>query len=110
MQLKAFCYRNLRAIKVYQHQLCWGSRCPLSISPSISAETSAVSPEPSAIAIAFFGLVLVAIIAYAGWSANETATETERTLVENALNQSIARALNEQKISRLVGRSHRQNH
>ena len=49
------------------------------------------------IAIAFFGLVLVAIIAYAGWSANETATETERTLVENALNHRIARVLNEQK-------------
>ena len=49
------------------------------------------------IAIAFFGLVLVAIIAYAGWSANETATDTERTLVENALNHRIARVLNEQK-------------
>ena len=49
------------------------------------------------IAITFFGLALLAIIAYAGWSANETATERERTLVENALNESIARALNEQK-------------
>jgi diguanylate cyclase (GGDEF)-like protein len=49
------------------------------------------------VAIAFFGLLLLAIIAYAGWSANETATERERTLVENALNESIARALNEQK-------------
>ncbi|MGZ5917793.1 MAG: putative bifunctional diguanylate cyclase/phosphodiesterase, partial [Methyloceanibacter sp.] len=49
------------------------------------------------VAIAFFGVLLLAIIAYAGWSANETATERERTLVENALNQSIARALNEQK-------------
>ena len=48
-------------------------------------------------AIAFFGLVLVAIIAYAGWSANETATERERTLVENALNGRIARVLNEEK-------------
>jgi diguanylate cyclase (GGDEF)-like protein len=48
-------------------------------------------------AIAFFGLLLLAIIAYAGWSANETATERERMLVENALNQSIARVLNEQK-------------
>jgi diguanylate cyclase (GGDEF)-like protein len=48
-------------------------------------------------AIAFFGLVLLAIIAYAGWSANETSRERERTLVENALNESIARALNEQK-------------
>ena len=49
------------------------------------------------VAIAFFGLTLVAIIAYAGWSANETASERERMLVENALNESIARALNEQK-------------
>ncbi len=48
-------------------------------------------------AIAFFGLLLLAIIAYAGWSANQTATERERTLLENAFNQSIARALNEQK-------------
>jgi diguanylate cyclase (GGDEF)-like protein len=48
-------------------------------------------------AIAFFGLLLLAIIAYAGWSANETATATERTLVENALNQRIARVLSEQK-------------
>lgn len=49
------------------------------------------------VAIAFFGLVLLAIIAYAGWSANHTAYEIERTLLANALNQSIARALNEQK-------------
>ena len=49
------------------------------------------------VAIAFFGLILLAIIAYAGWSANHTAYEIERTLLENALNQSIARALNEQK-------------
>lgn len=48
-------------------------------------------------AIAFFGVVLLAVIAYAGRSANETSTERERTLVENALNESIARALNEQK-------------
>jgi diguanylate cyclase (GGDEF)-like protein len=48
-------------------------------------------------AIGFFGLLLLAIIAYAGWSANQLATEQERTLLENALNQSIARVLNEQK-------------
>jgi diguanylate cyclase (GGDEF)-like protein len=48
-------------------------------------------------AIGFFGILLLAVIAYAGWSANETATERERTLVENALNESVARALNEQK-------------
>jgi diguanylate cyclase (GGDEF)-like protein len=49
------------------------------------------------VAIAFFGLLLLAIIAYAGWKANKTATERESMLVENALNESIARALNEQK-------------
>ena len=48
-------------------------------------------------AIAFFGILLLAVIAYAGRSANETATDRERTLVENALNESIARALSEQK-------------
>jgi diguanylate cyclase (GGDEF)-like protein len=50
-----------------------------------------------AVAITFFGLVLLAIIAYAGWSANESAVDRERTLLDNALNQSIARVLNEQK-------------
>ena len=50
-----------------------------------------------AAAITFFGLVLLAIIAYAGWSANQSAVERERTLLDNALNQSIARVLNEQK-------------
>ena len=50
-----------------------------------------------AVAIAFFGVLLLAIIAYAGWSANETASERESMLVENALNESIARALSEQK-------------
>ena len=49
------------------------------------------------VAIAFFGLLLLAIIAYAGWSANQKATETETTLVENALNHRIARMLSEQK-------------
>src|ERR1700730_2140506 len=49
------------------------------------------------IAITFFGLALLAIIAYVGWSANETASERERMLVENAFNEAIARALNEQK-------------
>ncbi len=49
------------------------------------------------VAIAFFGLLLLAIIAYAGWSANKAATDSERTVLANALNQSIARALNEQK-------------
>jgi diguanylate cyclase (GGDEF)-like protein len=49
------------------------------------------------VAIAFFGLLLLAIIAYAGWSANEAATDSERTVLANALNESIKRALNEQK-------------
>ena len=48
-------------------------------------------------AIAFFGVSLLAIIAYAGWSANQAAAEIERTLVENALNQSIVRVLSEEK-------------
>jgi diguanylate cyclase (GGDEF)-like protein len=50
-----------------------------------------------AAALAFFGALLLAIIAYAGWSANQTAYERESMLVENAMNQSIARTLNEQK-------------
>lgn len=48
-------------------------------------------------AITFFGLLLLVIIAFAGWSANKTATDIERALVENALNQSIAAVLNGQK-------------
>ncbi|WP_072390759.1 EAL domain-containing protein [Hyphomicrobium sp. CS1GBMeth3] len=48
-------------------------------------------------AITFFGLLLLAVIAFAGWSANKAATDIERTLVENALNQSIAAVLNGQK-------------
>ena len=52
-----------------------------------------------AVAITFFGVLLLAIIAYAGWKANETATERESMLVDNSLNESIARALNEQKSS-----------
>jgi diguanylate cyclase (GGDEF)-like protein len=50
-----------------------------------------------AVAIALFGVLLLAIIAYAGWKANKTATERESMLVENALNEKIARVLNEQK-------------
>lgn len=48
-------------------------------------------------AISFFGVLLLAIIAFAGWSANKTATDSERTLVENALNQEIGAVLNGQK-------------
>jgi len=45
----------------------------------------------------FFGVLLLGIIAYAGSSANQTAVEREHTLLDNALNESIARVLNEQK-------------
>ena len=50
-----------------------------------------------AVAIAIFGVLLLAIIAYAGWNANKTATERESMLVDNALNEKIARVLSEQK-------------
>ncbi len=49
------------------------------------------------VSITFFGVLLLAVIAYAGWSSNQTAIERERTLLENALNQSIAGALDQQK-------------
>ena len=48
-------------------------------------------------AIAFFGIALIAIIAFAGWSANHSAIDRDKTLVANALNQSVARVLSEQK-------------
>lgn len=48
-------------------------------------------------AIACFGMLLLAIIAYAGWSSNQAAAERERQLVENAVNRSILAQLNEQK-------------
>jgi diguanylate cyclase (GGDEF)-like protein len=48
-------------------------------------------------AITFFGVLLLAVIAFAGWSANQTATERERTLLGNGLNQSIANVLDGQK-------------
>ena len=47
--------------------------------------------------IAFFGLVLLVVVAWTGWNANSTAVERERMLVENALDQGITRVLNEQK-------------
>ena len=49
------------------------------------------------VAVAFFGMLLLAIIAYAGWSANQTAVDRERRLLDNAFNESILRVLNEQK-------------
>jgi diguanylate cyclase (GGDEF)-like protein len=51
----------------------------------------------SAAGITFAGLLLLVIIAYAGWASNQSSTARERTLVQNALNRGIARALSEQK-------------
>ena len=51
----------------------------------------------TAAGITFAGIALLAIIAYAGSAANRSATDRERTLLQNALNRGIARALNEQK-------------
>ncbi|MCC7251368.1 EAL domain-containing protein [Hyphomicrobium sp.] len=42
-------------------------------------------------------MLLLAVIAFAGWSANKTATDSERTLVENALNQAVGSVLDGQK-------------
>ncbi|MGD9816900.1 MAG: putative bifunctional diguanylate cyclase/phosphodiesterase [Hyphomonadaceae bacterium] len=49
------------------------------------------------IALVVFGALLVAIVGYAGWSANRTAMVRERQLVENALDQSVSRVLDQQK-------------
>lgn len=49
------------------------------------------------VALLFFGIVLLAVVAYAGWSANEDAVRRERQLVENALDQAVSRVLNEEK-------------
>jgi len=49
------------------------------------------------VALVLFGVLLVCVVAYAGWSANRTAIVRERQLVQNALDQSIIRVLNEQK-------------
>jgi len=48
-------------------------------------------------ALVFFGIILVAVVAYAGWSANRTSVERERTLVENALDQAVSTVLNQEK-------------
>jgi diguanylate cyclase (GGDEF)-like protein len=48
-------------------------------------------------ALVVFGVLLVVIVAYAGWSANTTAVVRERQLVENALDQSVSRVLDQQK-------------
>ncbi len=49
------------------------------------------------VALVVFGLLLVAIVGYAGWSANRAAIVRERQLVENALDQSVSRVLDQQK-------------
>jgi len=48
-------------------------------------------------ALVLFGAMLVIIVAYAGWSANTAAVARERQLVENALDQSVSRVLDQQK-------------
>jgi diguanylate cyclase (GGDEF)-like protein len=48
-------------------------------------------------ALALFGCILVGIVAYAGLSANAAAVARERQLVQNALDQSVSRVLDQQK-------------
>jgi diguanylate cyclase (GGDEF)-like protein len=48
-------------------------------------------------ALVLCGAMLVVVVAYAGWSANRTAIVRERQLVENALDQSVSRVLDQQK-------------
>ncbi|MES1199640.1 MAG: CHASE4 domain-containing protein, partial [Pseudomonadota bacterium] len=47
--------------------------------------------------IAAFGALLLAIIAYAAWSSNDSAAEREHLLVSNAINRAITRTLNDLK-------------
>ncbi len=49
------------------------------------------------VALALFGVALIVVVAYAGWSANRTAVIRERQLVENALDNRVSRVLDEQK-------------
>jgi len=48
-------------------------------------------------ALVVFGAVMIAVVAYAGWSANRSSVVRERQLVENALDQSVSRVLDQQK-------------
>jgi diguanylate cyclase (GGDEF)-like protein len=48
-------------------------------------------------ALTLFGCLLVGIVAYAGWTANQAAVVRERQLVQNALDQSVSRVLDQQK-------------
>lgn len=49
------------------------------------------------VGLVVLGLTLVGVVAYAGWSSNVKAVERERQLVENALDQSVSRVLDQQK-------------
>jgi diguanylate cyclase (GGDEF)-like protein len=48
-------------------------------------------------AIALFGVLLIVTVAWTGQSANRDAIERDQALIDNALDESIARVLNEQK-------------
>jgi diguanylate cyclase (GGDEF)-like protein len=48
-------------------------------------------------ALVLAAAVLICVVAYAGWSANASAVVRERQLVENALDQSVSRVLDQQK-------------
>jgi diguanylate cyclase (GGDEF)-like protein len=48
-------------------------------------------------ALAVSGALLLAVVAFAGWSADRSAVIRERQLVENALDGSVSRVLDEQK-------------
>jgi diguanylate cyclase (GGDEF)-like protein len=49
------------------------------------------------LALCICGAALLAIVAYAGWSANHSALARERQLIENALDQSVSQVLDQQK-------------
>ncbi|MES1156921.1 MAG: EAL domain-containing protein [Alphaproteobacteria bacterium] len=48
-------------------------------------------------ALLLFSVLMLAVVAYAGWSANRTAVNREHQLVENALDNAVSRVLDEQK-------------
>ncbi len=50
-----------------------------------------------AAALALFGALLIVIVAATGWSANSQAVQRERQQVENSLDDSVSRVLDEQK-------------
>jgi sensor domain CHASE-containing protein len=51
----------------------------------------------TAIGMTLSGMILLAVILFAAWTANSSATAREMALWDNALNRSILRTLNEQK-------------